>query len=316
MRLRKNFTVVKNLLNTCFKQWKYYCDSSNSNRNGYREAHIILVYSHIIEKGLSHKNPKPLFGLKRVKAISESLYQYIDKGGCDSYIIDTGVAAIKKYNTYNANLGVSEMIPIPETAESRVINQIQIGTYETTKESLFKNADQTFTQLCNTRHSIRLYDTKSQPIDKLRLIKCIKLAQRCPNACNRQSVRVKVLLDNEKIEKLESIQGGCTGFGKNSGAILIVTVDLGYYASSENGLPMLDAGIFSMNLAYALFEDHLGSCILNCAFTTKQEKQMRELCPISNSEIYAAIVAVSDIPDNEAVRIPLSDKRPDIISII
>lgn len=62
-----------------------YAESSKSNSNGSTDARNILVYCHVVEKGLSHKNLKPLFGFDRVMQVSDSLVAYVRKGGNDRY---------------------------------------------------------------------------------------------------------------------------------------------------------------------------------------------------------------------------------------
>ena len=114
------------------------------------------------------------------------------------------------------------------------------------------------------------------------------------------------------------MQGGCNGFGENAGAMLIITSDISLYEPAERRIPMLDCGLFVMTLLYSLYENKIGSCVLNGSFTVEREKRMMEVIPIPDNEMYAAVIALSKIPSKEVIRVARSKKRnvKDIITII
>lgn len=72
---------------------------------------------------------------------------------------------------------------------------------------------------------------------------------------------------------------------------------------------MLDCGLFIMNLVYAFYEKQIGTCILNGSFNLEREKDIRKVTPIPDNEMYAAIIALSRIPDGEDILVAHSVKR-------
>ncbi|MCR5226388.1 MAG: hypothetical protein K6E27_04180 [Eubacterium sp.] len=315
-RKYKNERILKQYINK-FK--RFSADSNYSINNGRYAERSILIQTHVIEKGLQHKVLKPLFGYKRISTISNSLNDYLKHGGKNSYVVGTAISALHEYNEVNRkfeNVNDSQLIPEPKVDLQNC--DITVGTIEVTRDEFFKGSDLDFSEFCKSRHSLRMYDCTSNKISYDNLLQCIKIAQLCPNACNRQAVRVKVVLDSEKIKEITRIQGGADGFGEKSGAMLIITSDISMYTMSEHNLSMIDCGIFILNLVYALYERKLGSCVLNCSMTAEEEARLMRIVPVSDSEIYAAIISVVNIPENETVKVAKSEKRPidDIVQLI
>ena len=125
-------------------------------------------------------------------------------------------------------------------------------------------------------------------------------------------------LSRDLNKAISDIQGGSTGFGENSGAILVITSDISLYKLYEEKLAMVDCGIFIMNLVYALYENELGSCVLNCSLAgIGKEKQFRKLIPIGKNEIISAMIDVFNIPKEDTFRVAFSNKRDveDIITL-
>lgn len=192
---------------------------------------------------------------------------------------------------------------------------IDIGIDEISGNQLFDFKINNFNDYAQNRHSIRLYDCKSVPIDITEIIACIKVAQKCPSACNRQSVRVKIVVNKDLIEKICEIQGGSKGFGDNAGALLIITSDISLYEPTERRIPMFDCGLFTMNLVYALLDKKIGTCILNGSFSPEREDRIRKMMVIPKEEMFAAAIVLSKVPENENVKVAHSCKR-DVNQII
>lgn len=307
------------ILKLDIKRYKnVYAGSKQSKSKGDTSARDILVYCHVVEKGLSHKILKPLFGYNKVSQISKLLIDYCEKGGNDPYIISTAVSTLKEYNRVNSELGVpnDKLVQIPSGFNE--YETINIGIDEFNPNIEYDFNDGVFSEFISKRHSIRLYDFKSLKIPTNDIIECIEVAQKSPSACNRQAVRVKIINDRETIAKISKIQGGANGFGENSGAMVIITSDIRLYEPSERRIPMFDCGLFTMNLLFALMEKKISTCVLNGSFTPEREKKMRNTVPIPNYEMYAAVIALSKIPDNEKVSVARSCKRnvEQIITII
>ena len=310
MSVKTKLRVLRNLLSDYRRYGKYYADGSASAGNGGREARSILINSHVVEKGLSHRDPKPLFGWQRVSSIAEDLDRYVKKGGRDPFVLGLGTAAVEKYNRFNRDLGCGEdkMIRLTDPVLETERRPVAVGAEETGLDAFFADSRSAFSALCAHRHSLRPYDEKSLPVSRERIVRCVRAAMAGPSACNRQSVRVHAVTDRDKFAEIEDIQGGARGFCQNCGAILVITADVSLYASGEHHLPLIDSGIFVMNLAYALYEEGLGACILNLEMDARQEKRLRACVAAPDREMFAAAVAVSDL-EKGPVRAPVSAKR-------
>jgi len=232
----KRFIVQRSKLKYDINRYyKYYTDSAiGSNEKILYERDIMVLY-HTVEKGLSHNQLKPLFGLENVKKISDYLQKYLRMENPDEYIVALATEILNEYNQVNRELGVAEekLIFVPEVEN---IKRLDIGANTVSEAEYFQNASGSFSDVLLTRHSVRLYDTKSKKISTDVLKKCISDAMNCPSACNRQAVRVKIVTDESQIAKICEIQGGARGFGANSGALLVVTSDVRYYMISERRL--------------------------------------------------------------------------------
>ena len=278
----------------------------------------IIVYSHTIEKGLSHFKIKPLFGYVKTKNLYDLLLKYNKYDEKDEYILKLGVSSIEKYNEVNIKLGIDneKLFIIPK--EMQKYNTYDVGAYKINEKDIFSKNDMDFENFAKSRHSIRLYDTQSEKVDKNILLKSINLAQTAPSACNRQSVKTTIILEKDKIKKISNIQGGSTGFGENAGALIIIKVDLNKYQIQERRLPAFDAGLFAMNLLYSLHYYKLGVCTLNGSFTKKQINELKNVIEIKDSELIVSIFAINKVPRGKDILIAKSIRRPlnDIIEII
>lgn len=175
-----------------------------------------------------------------------------------------------------------------------------------------------FFDFSNSRHSVRLYDSKSFDIDKNQIEQCIELAMNSPSACNRQAINTIVVLDKEMIRKICEIQQGSKIFGENAGALILIKADLNFYHINERKIPIFDSGLFTMSLLYSLHFYKLGACVLNASFNEKQQKALEKIIFLKESDLLTAIIAVSNIPNDENFKVAKSIKKEvkDIVEYI
>ena len=290
------------------KYAKYFADSADSYKASTYYEREILVLSHTIEKGLSHKALKPRFGENSVKQLSHSISEYLKNDEVDKFVVSLGINALNEYIRVHSEAGIdisdyNIVIPdVPTEIVDAGANEVQIGDF------FSKNKDD-FDIFSKSRHSMRLYDSSGLQIERDVLEKCIRSSMNAPSACNRQAVRILVVDNKKIIKKISEIQKGATGFGENSSALILVLSDIRYYVTAERRLPMFDCGLFSMNLLYNFHYNGLGACILNGSFTEEQEKDLMNIIDIPDYEMLACVIAVSKINHNETIRIAKSARR-------
>lgn len=125
-------------------------------------------------------------------------------------------------------------------------------------------------------------------------MEAIRLAQTAPSACNRQATRVKII-SSEKGKKLcQSLQHGNRGFGDKADKWLLVTTELGDWAHNQVEMGYIDAGIFTMNLLYALHYYGFVACTLNAHLEVSQRKELYKGLGIPESELPAAFIVIGN----------------------
>lgn len=269
----------------------------------------ILVAAHTLEKGFSHKNIKPLFGKIVVDDLLNNLNIYKKSIEADEFVLNWGVAVLKKYLEINIRLGVSkdELFVLPSDLQK--YEHCDAGAFECNLVDVYNTPLWNFADLVKARHSVRLYDNLSDVVEDEEIIKCIKIAQLAPSACNRQATRVYIVKNKEYIKNISDIQGGSKGFGENADALLCIIADLRFYTIAERRLPILDAGLFMMTLVYALFSNGIGSCILNASFSSKQEKKFNEFVSLQPYELLVGMVAINKISKDQTILLTNSARR-------
>lgn len=278
----------------------------------------MLVYSHTIEKGLSHLKIKPLFGYEIVQKLLRISLDYFHLPDYNEFYLKMSISILCLYNEVNSNIGITQD-KLPQVPKDLYkYNIFSVGAKETNKEEFFRESNSNFFDFSNSRHSVRLYDSKSLDIDKNQIEQCIELAMNSPSACNRQAINTIVVLDKEMIRKICEIQQGSKIFGENAGALILIKADLNFYHINERKIPIFDSGLFTMNLLYSLHFYKLGACVLNASLNEKQQKALEKIIFLKESDLLTAIIAVSNIPNDENFKVAKSIKKEvkDIVEYI
>ncbi|MDB9445941.1 nitroreductase family protein [Anabaena sp. CS-542/02] len=265
----------------------------------------IIAHYHVIEKGLSLKNPRPGFGANVVHNLLLLLKHYQENYGLDEV---TEVAINVLYSYYKFNLSYNcnhEQLyqKIIQIKDEKSVNNEYLsegGTIEIKKAHIHKSALINFQDFVNSRHSIRNFANGDVDI---KLIKeAVSIAIKTPSVCNRQTWKVHVYSHEEIKNKILSHQNGNRGFGEYADKVLIITSDLNYFTgSSERNQCFVDGGLFAMSLIYALHSLGLGSCCLNWCVSHQTDKLLRKDAGIKESETVIMMLAVGNLPDELSV---------------
>ena len=262
----------------------------------------ILVATHTLEKGFSHKIYKPGFGKDVVIDLVQNLQAYITTYDYDKFAVKNAYAVLKQYHAKNAEYGFDDSKYVPSIGEEYTIST---GSKEINTSQV---NGQNFSNIAKSRVSVRFFDEKGGNIDNQTLLNCVSLAQTAPNACNRQAIRVHITTSSEIITEIEDIQLGCKNFGRNASALIFITSDLELYELTEFKLPGFDAGLFTMNLIYSLQEEGILSCVLNASFPGKANKRIHELLGIPENEDIEGLLAIFKPECNITIRVPNSER--------
>lgn len=302
----------------------FFQDISNTFRNMYWPSRNksplqltseLLFQYHKLEKGLVMPGPKRFFGEEPANAVLNLLTIWHSKNMPQTDPIYLG--ALETLHAYQKRL-ISESLdtddkivsslrsflhnyPIRTAALTTPQSLVNINTSEQENINL-----QLFTQLANARRSVRSFSSREVPSTKIK--QAVKLAQLSPSACNRQPCRVYLIKDEARKKALLALQNGNRGFGHLIPILAVITSDSGAFLNaSERHEPYLDGGLFSMSFMYALTSQDLATCCLNWCASPDQNKRLREILPLTDSEQVLMFMAIG-YPEPNAL-VPRSPRK-------
>ena len=164
-----------------------------------------------------------------------------------------------------------------------------------TPEKLWNDIRSDFATFSASRHSVRHVKGK---VPTENIVKAVSLACNSPSACNRQYVKVKLVEDYDKVQSLLELQNGNKGFGHLVEQLLLITVDLSAIRwLAERHDIFTNAGIFIMNLCYALHYHKIAHCMLNWSEGKVMDEELRKRITIPDQETVVLMIMLGDVPD-------------------
>ena len=291
--------------------WKLirkYNASVNTDLDKVKMEYTLLRETHVVEKGLSMKNPKLGFGKKKVFDLLNRLDLYIERYGDDSKFITKSMSTIMSYLIYTKETGVD--IDLLYNLFNQIKNKHSIeiknedGGYLTVnKDEILQQTKVSFFDFLKSRHSIRYF--LDQKVDRNTIRTGLEIAQRTPSACNRQGWHTHVYQGDLSIA-LAKWQGGCNGFDDEIRNSILVTADLKAFLDHEVFQAYIDGGMYAMNLINSLHSLGLGTMPLSCGFRLEKLKQLRNF-GIPSNEIPILLIGFGYLP--EKVKIAVSSRK-------
>lgn len=289
--------------------------------DSYEQLSARIMYNvHAIEKGLSRThNFRAGFGKQALKTLNDTMTVYTKKGyGLDKFPYVEGRSIFLKYmelhNEMNADISfIKEIVdPVFLTSEE---GYYTAGVKKIYLEDKKMNTEKGFYELSQGRSSVR--DFSGDPIEKEAIYRVVKNATKTPSVCNRQGWNVYMVEGESKIAKLLELQRGFKGYPKLPEVILAITVSNNTFLSPvERNEAFVDGGLFAMSIIYGLEYEGLAAVTLNAMMNSKDEKNIRQLINIAESEQIILFVAVGSFKEETVV--PISNRKPtsEIIKIV
>ena len=280
-------------------------------RNQKSELSGLMINSHVLEKGITMPDRHYGFGYEMVRVIIKRTKAAINEYTINHIEIQSTLKDLEQYLQIHesANFGLPEDISDNINQLLKYKNTDTVSCFESTPLEFFKNTNN-FYEFAHSRHTCRWYSEK--PVNKTILVKAIKLAQTAPSACNRQSSKVYIVESKEKKSQVLKLQNGNRGFGHLADKIILITSDMRYWNFQTRTSAFLDAGIFTMNLLYALHYYKICACTLNAHLSIKQRKQLMTIVGYSESEMPIVFISIGNAPDKFMVA---GSQRLDVDSI-
>ena len=262
--IKIRLSLWKDIFYFCKLTMKYNA-SISTNNDIEKMQYTLLRENHTIEKGLSLKNPRKGFGQLKVLKLLKRLNKYSDiYGKTDKEFLIYPLGTIKHYINYTKSMEVE--IPIIEREYKILIEKSgfvdvkeQGGIIQISKDEILKKCNNNFESLLTSRHSIRYFSKET--VAKETIEKALKLAQKTPSACNRQSWHTHVFQGEESINLIKW-QGGSHGFENEIRTSILVTANLKAFLYYELHQAYIDGGLYAMNLINALHSLGLGNYTL------------------------------------------------------
>jgi nitroreductase len=303
--IRDVYFALRLLPNALYDYRRYLLWSGMNKSRGtlHSDAARVTLFYHQVEKGLSLRSPRPGFGAPVVSRLIDDIGRFFrDRGVREPGT--TGIAALSEYVKFNQRSGVDASAvqarldrvlqdnEVPEPAS----NAWEGGVIELRRSDIDVARNSGFAAFFASRHSIRQFS--GEPVSFSVVEEAVRIAQKTPSVCNRQSWRVHVVTNKDIRDKVLAIQAGNRGFGEDAGALLVVTCELGCFTEvSERYQAWIDGGMFSMSICLAFHHLGFGTCCLNWSKEYSADKALRTVMPVPKSEQVIMCIAVGGLPD-------------------
>jgi nitroreductase len=272
----------------------------------------IMYNVHSLEKGLSRNKDMRLgFGATRLANLNDALVVYTAKGfDRAAYAYVEGLSVIQRYKELHARGGFDvsflDGLINPEFLNPATPTDFHAaGTKTIKKADKVCNSEKGFYELAQGRSSSREFS--GEPIDLDKVMNAVRNAERTPSVCNRQGWKVYWVEDKELARKVLKHQRGF-GYPQMPEVLLTITVSNNTYLSPvERNQAFVDGGLFSMSVLYGLEYEGLAAVPLNAMMYYKDQKAVRELLDMDDSEMISMFIAVGDFMDECVV--PISDRK-------
>jgi nitroreductase len=280
----------------------------------FQKSNIFLLRRNIhrLEKGLSSKKMKDVFGLGYIKQTVSNLIGFVNDEELNkkySEDIEWGKQVITKY-FYSVKMNSMLKVLKQEFDDSiKTISKNNLNLVPYTFEKIAKIPIISYEQyqaVVYKRRSVRYY--KNIAVENEKIEKALQLAKFSPTPCNRYSVRYHCMSDKKLITKVGSIVGGARSFIDNVPKLVAVTS----LSSAFEGLYdrhgiYIDGSLSIMTFIYALETMGLSSCVINWPRVPKNDKEVKKYLNLQETESVIMLLSIG-YADMEGY-IPYSQKK-------
>lgn len=271
----------------------------------------IMYNVHAIEKGLSRRhNFRAGFGKNALSTLNDALVVYTEKGyNKENFPYIEGRSIFLKYiqlhEEMNADISFLTEIVDQSFLEKDILYS-RTGVKEVQLDHKQNNQNKNFYELAQGRSSVR--DFSGEEVENEKIFRALQNATKTPSVCNRQGWSVYLVEDRSKIKKLLELQKGFKGYPKLPDKVLTIAVSNSTFLSPvERNEAFVDGGLFAMSVIYGLEYERLAAVTLNAMMNYKDEKDIRKLIDIEESEQIILFIAVGQF--KEKVVVPNSDRK-------
>jgi len=254
----------------------------------------LMLQAHALEKGMAMPEPRPGFGETKAEELFRNWRNHVARYGSEQFeesiarVLLAFIGFKQSRLSERPNISAHEdelrgtiacdSSPKPETGLVRITRDDVLASLPAEPEKFFV-----------MRRSLRQFSP--EPVPQEVIERALRLAQRSPSVCNRQSCRVYLFDEPELKRAVLATQTGNLGFGHSAAFVAAVTSRLACFTGySERNQAFVDGGIFFMGLLLAFHSLGVGCCSLNWSATLDQDRRLRELTGIPDDEVIVSLM--------------------------
>lgn len=303
----KNIKIARKSFRLDYKRFINSAFSIRKNTHLDQLKGRIILHYHSLEKGFTNRKFRYGFGNRAYASLIQDLYEF-KKMGFDTNDVSfqTGVSVLQEYINIHKNSDIDTTLIKTAITELNTSLPTNFGGIIVIDKNKIKDDSQRdFYSFSKSRHSVRDFDKVDVSIKTIE--NALELAKSTPSVCNRQPWKVYVIKNTELLRKTMFIQGGLTAQGDNLNTILLITSNNHFFSNyTERNQGFIDAGMLSMNLIYSLHYYGLATCALNGNLSIENDKKMRNLLNIPESQNIVMFIAVGHY--NKLTKVPKSKR--------
>lgn len=304
-------------LRLCYERWQEliidmkYIGNGARNKNPRKMETDLAIRAHALEKGMSIGSVRIGFGKQKVKNLLSDLQHYLDIDGRVDFANDV-CGIIKQYIAFNQHIGANmdDMTNLLDAFCGK--NHIEVnakceaGIYVKHLKNVQTACKSPFDIFSQTRFSVRDFGKNKIEFDKV--FAALKMCERTPSACNRQSYKIYVYKDESLKNKIFELQGGCKGFYEDMQVAILICGDQRGYNINELHQVYVDGGIYAMNLLYALHYECLAAIPLTMGQKQGKLREIKKVMNIPEYEMPCVLIGVGSYKEEYKVAV---SKRKD-----
>lgn len=285
---------------------KYY----QNERQQEEPKHRIIRHTHMLEKGISMRDRREVFGVEVANDLVDNVIQRWDQkenGNSDDQLR----WSIDVLNEYFQVVASDPMLSHSRKRFNEFIksNDIEIGDRTPKPRHSLESHPVNYEQLLDLaqqRSSTRWFQEKE--VDREKIDEAIRIAAESPSACNRQSFEYRVYDDPNVLDDILQPPLGITGYKENIPCLVVlVGKQRAYFRESEKNVPFIDASLSAMAFQFALETLDLASCTINWPAVYSEHKRMDQIIGLDEDEVVITLMAVG-YPDPDG-KVPYSHKK-------
>lgn len=279
---------------------------ANGNRwNDKVKMHTDLaIRTHALEKGMSIGNVRVGFGKPKANSLIHDLQRYLHIGG-DKVFVTESCSVIDKYLLFNERKGADMSAvrsKMTEFCASNHINPVGFGgVYILNNANIERKSKGPFSIFSQSRFSVRDFGTDKVSLERIE--NALKLAEKTPSACNRQSWKIYIYADETLRNKIFSLQGGCKGFFQDMQYAILICGDIRGYNINELSQVYVDGGIYAMNLLYALHYENIAAIPLTMANKQVKMRMIKKEMSIPENEAPVLLIGAGSYKNEYKVAV-------------